>query len=335
MKYDAAFFEVFAEEERLLREYLPEGYSWYFTDDTIQDDGIDELPSAVISTRTQSKFPKDWLQDLEAIFTRSTGYDHVTPLLEKYSHLDSGHLPKYAARAVAEQILMLALMLFRRVDLQRESMQTFARDGLTGRELTGKTLTIIGVGNIGGELANIGYGLGMNLIGVDIVPRGEMIAKYLLEYQNLIPAIQSADIISCCLPLTEQTQGMLDYDALCNAPASALYINAARGEITPPADLVRLLREERLAGAALDVYDEEGTLGSVLRGNTSLEAIEDNAVSDSVEATLKLMEHPRVIATPHNAFNTAESTNRKAKQTAENIGHYLSEGRFLTPVPRE
>lgn len=334
MEFDVAFYEVFAEEEELLQEYLPQQYSYYFTKHSIQDDEHEELLAPVISVRTQSVIPGGWLDSLQGIFTRSTGYDHITMLLAHHEEsIPAGYLPRYAARAVAEQNLMLMLMLLRKIDDQRSTMTSFSRDGITGHELQGKTLAIIGVGNIGSELAKIGSGLDMNLLGVDIAPKVEMTRKYDVEYTPLKSGLSRADIIACCLPLTQITEGMLDYQTFRDAQNHAVFINTARGEIAPPVDLLQLLEEDRLAGIGLDVYDEESSLGSFLRGNIELDDIESKAVLKSLRATLKLLNHPRVIATPHNAFNTVESTTRKAKQTAENIARFLDSGEFVTKIP--
>ncbi len=334
MEYDVAFYEVFAEEKELLQQFLPESSRYFFTDKSIQDCD-QELPVAsVISIRTQSKIPTGWITQLTGIFSRSTGYDHLVNYFHAVERrISAGHLPRYAARAVAEHVFMVLLMLLRKIDRQREAVSRFHRDGLTGSELKGKTLAIIGVGNIGSEIAKMGFSLEMNLIGVDLIERDEIRQQYHLSYTDLFEAVSTADIIVCALPLTDLTYKMLDYEALKSVTAGTILVNAARGEITPPADLLRLLDENLLGGIAVDVYDEESVLGSYLRGEIDMDDIDSLDVKRSINSTLKLMKYPNVIATPHNAFNTKESTRRKAKQTAENIEHFLETGEFLTPIP--
>lgn len=334
MEYDVAFYEVFAEEEELLRKYLPKNYQYLFTAKSIHETATSSMPAKVISIRTQSEIPENWGDLLDGIFTRSTGYDHLTRYLAGSDReIACGYLPKYAARAVAEQAFMLALMLLRKVDSQRESLQSFTRDGLTGTEIQGKLLTVIGAGNIGSELVRIGYGFDMALLGVDIVRRRELISQFALQYVSLETGITKGDIIICALPLTEETYQMLDYNRLVNVNPEAVLINVSRGEITPPADLLRLLDEEKISGVGIDVYDQEAILGSYLRGEISLDGLPNNYKQETLKTNLELLKHPRVIATPHNAFNTRESTERKAKKTARNIQSFLSDGRFLTPLP--
>ncbi|MEJ2051897.1 MAG: NAD(P)-dependent oxidoreductase, partial [Calditrichota bacterium] len=331
MKYDVAFYEVFAEEEALLKRYLPAGYRYFFTSKSIQDTDTDELPAPVISTRTQSVIPEKWGDTLSAIFTRSTGFDHLNIFFRRISHpIPAGYLPKYAARAVAEQAFLLMLMLLRKIDLQRQAVRHFSRDGLSGSELRGKSLSIIGVGNIGSEIARVGHGMDMPLLGVDLVKRAEITGAYGLEYVDLPQAISQARIVVCALPLTDKTNRMLDYKALSGIPPEASLINISRGEITPPEDLLRLLEENKLSGVGIDVYDQESVLGSYLRGETSPADLTDEQ-NHILLANRKLLEHPQVIATPHNAFNTRESTDRKSRKTAQNIEAFLTQGKFLTP----
>ncbi|HKJ68118.1 MAG TPA: NAD(P)-dependent oxidoreductase [bacterium] len=334
MQYDVAFYEVFKEEEEVLRKYLPEGYDYLFTPKSIHETGQAQPPATMISIRTQSEIPEVWAGILDGIFTRSTGYDHLTRYLQTADQkVPAGYLPKYAARAVAEQAFLLTLMLMRKIDAQRKAMRHFSRDSLTGAELQGKILTVIGVGNIGSELIRIGYGLDMALLGVDIVRRRELVSQFGLQYVPLDTGIARGNVIICALPLTEDTYQLLDYAALSNTSDSSILLNIARGEITPPADLLRLLEEEKLAGVGIDVFDQESTLGSYLRGEIVLEKIPNNYKREAVQANLDLIGHPRVIATPHNAFNTRESTERKARQTARNVESFLNDGEFLTPLP--
>lgn len=336
MQYDVAFYEIFREEEDLLRKYLPEGYDYLFTSRSVHEAAASHPPAALLSIRTQSEIPESWSGVLDGIFTRSTGYDHITRYLNSIERrLPAGYLPRYAARAVAEQAFLLTLMLVRKIEAQREAMHHFARDHLTGAELQGKMLTVIGVGNIGSELVRIGYGLDMALLGVDIVRRRELISQFALQYVPLETGITRGNIIICALPLTGDTYQLLDYGMLSNAHSGSILINIARGEITPPADLLRLLDEGKLTGIGIDVYDQESTLGSYLRGEITLENLPYNYKRETLQANLDLLKHPKVIATPHNAFNTRESTERKARQTARNIESFLTNSQFLTPIPEE
>ncbi len=332
-RYHAVFYEAFEEEQEFLRKFLPEGARALFTWKTIQESGHKLPPAPIISIRTQSRIPPEWRICLAGIITRSTGYDHITGYLNELgSAIPSAYLPEYAARAVAEHALMLWTALLRNLERQRESFKAFHRDGLTGREVCGRRITVVGVGRIGGQVVDIAHGLHMDVKGVDIVPRKEMKEDYGLDYLPLDKGLARAEILVSALPLTELTRGMLGYKKLMKMPKGGIFISVGRGEVSPSQDLLRLLKEKRLAGVGLDVYDCEKELAAVLRDGKKPAQLPASS-RKSVAATLNLMKHPNVILTPHNAFNTRESVERKCRETMLNLEAYLKTGKFLTPVP--
>jgi D-lactate dehydrogenase len=328
----AVFYEAFEEEEQILRKVLPKEFKYLFTWKTIQESGHKTPPAKVISTRTQSKFPIEWADRLSAIITRSTGYDHVSDYLNQTgARISAAYLPEYAARPVAEQALMMWTALLRNLIIQRESFETFHRDGLTGREIRNRRITVIGVGRIGGEIVDIAHGLKMKILGVDIKPRTEMRKQYGLKYVSLEEGLKNADVAVCALPLTGITRAMLNYDTLKAMPLNSIFINVGRGEVSPTQDLLKLLNKGILGGIGLDVYDFEKELAAVLRDGATLSKLKTEA-RKSVAAVLKLMKARNVILTPHNAFNTEESVERKSLRTAENLAAYLKTGSFITPI---
>ncbi|MCG2716893.1 MAG: hydroxyacid dehydrogenase, partial [Candidatus Marinimicrobia bacterium] len=169
LPYDIYFYEAFEEEWDRISAYLSSSIRAGFTDKTIQDSGDNIPPAKIISVRTQSIIPDNWLAQVSGLLTRSTGFDyfqslkHLSPLSVQF-----GYLPLYCARAVAEQTMLLWMALMRKLPRQMEQFNTFHRDGLTGRENQGKILLVVGVGNIGYEIVQIGRGLDMIVRGVDI-----------------------------------------------------------------------------------------------------------------------------------------------------------------------
>jgi len=326
--YDVVFYEAFEEEEKALRKFLPQGKQYLFTWKTIQESGHKTPQSKVISVRTQSKFPLEWASLLEGIITRSTGYDHVTAYLEATgAKLKAAYLPDYAARAVAEQAMLLWSACLRRLKVQQECFGSFHRDGLTGREIKGRSIAVAGVGRIGSQIVDIARGLGMKPIGIDIKPKPGL----KLDYMSFEKAFPIADVIVCALPLTHETKGLLGRKTLSKAKRGSIFINIARGEISPSEDLLEMLEDGQLSGVGLDVYDHEKEVAAILRDDSSIESVPDEA-RKGVEAVLKLMRHPQAILTPHNAFNTEESVERKSQHTALNLELYFSKGDFLTPL---
>lgn len=332
-EYSAVFYEAFEEEQLALKKYLPAELNCLFTWETIQESGHKLPPSKVISTRTQSIFPVDWIDHLDAIITRSTGYDHVVDYFKTTnSRIDAAYLPDYARRAVAEQAMILWSSLLRSLKSQQMCFKTFHRDGLTGREIAQKTIAVLGVGRIGTQIVDVATGLKMKVIGVDIKPNQELAGEYNFDYLPLDQALAQADIAVCSMNLTDDNIALLDYQRLKQMPGNAIFVNIARGEISPAEDLLRLLDENCLAGVGLDVYDHEKELASFLRGGAQIDSFPET-IQKNLKAIKALMEHPQAILTPHNAFNTEESVERKSLHTAQNLEAYFKTGSFLTPVP--
>jgi D-lactate dehydrogenase len=307
-KFDVYFYEAFEEEVEALRRHLTGTLRVGFTGKTIQETGDLEPPAKLISIRTQSVIPAGWASKLSGIVSRTTGYDHLVSVKIPY-----GCLPSYSARAVAEQAMLLWMALLRKLPEQMQHFARFNRDGLTGWECAGKKLLVVGVGNVGSEIAKIGLGLGMTVRGVDILQKHPFVT-----YVSIDEGLPWADIIVCAMDLTSDNAGYFNYERLKRARRGVFFVNVARGEHAPTGDLVRLLDEQHLAGVALDVYEDEPELATALRAG---------------KGTFPLARHPNVILTPHNAFNTHEAVERKAEQTVQQIEQFLKTGKFLWPVP--
>lgn len=320
--YDVYFYEAFDEEQKAIRRYLPDNIIAGFSDKTIQECDHLNAPAIIISTRTQTIIPDSWLAEAEAFLTRSTGFDYFQSLKNKAGQsVHLGYLPLYCARAVAEQALLLWMALWRKLPQQAEQFKTFHRDGLTGQESLGKNLLVVGVGNIGHEVVRIGRGLDMIVKGVDIVRKHNDV-----DYVDFDEALPDADLVVSAMNLTPENTGYFHYERMKKAKPGALFINVARGEQSPPSGLKRLLDENILSGIALDVYPFENELGTALRTNAEVK-------NDELRIIKTLSKYPNVIFTPHNAFNTAESVERKAKQSVEQVRHFIEKGRFLWNVP--
>ena len=321
MQLDVFFYEAFEEEAAEIKKHLPPGLKAAFTAATIQEQHDPAPPARLISIRTQSVIPPDWAGRLAGVVTRSTGYDHLSAYRNmNRPDLPCGYLPEYCARAVAEQAILMAMALLRKLPAQARQFNDFNRDGLTGREVRGKTLLVVGVGNIGGEVGNIGGALGMRVLGVDIVRRRDN-----LLYVSIEEGLPEADVVVCAMNLTADNRGYFSRARWQRIKSGAVFVNIARGEMSPVSDLIQALDEGLLAGVALDVYDEESRLAVALRSGVT----EDKALRDIQDLSTR----PNVLLPPHNAFNTHESVERKSRQTVEQVRHFLDQGRFLWPLP--
>jgi D-lactate dehydrogenase len=315
---DICFYEVFREEEESLRKYLGTDLECSFTPGTIQESGDNAPPARLISIRTQSVVPDSWANSLSGVLTRSMGYDHLERFRQSSgTSIPLGYLEEYSAQAVAEHAMMLAASLLRKLPKQMEQFRSFHRDGLTGLECGGKNLLVVGVGRIGKIVAALGAGMGMEVHGVDIVHRFPNI-----PYVQFPDGIRTADVVVCCMNLTEENRGYFNAKSLSTAKRGCIFVNIARGEESPTADLAKLLDAGIVGGVGLDVYDEEPVLADALRSGKSPGV-------PVLTALQRLLRHPNVICTPHNAFNSAEAVERKSKMSADQLRYFLAEGRFL------
>ena len=319
---DVFFYEAFEEEDADIRRMLPSTIAADYAALTIQESGHAATPARIISTRTQSIIPPGWAPALDAVLTRSTGYDHLVAYRAAVSAPPPmGYLPLYCQRAVAEQALLMWLALLRRLPQQVAQFHAFHRDGISGGECQGRTLVVVGVGNIGHEVCRIGAALGMRVLGVDIFPRhGDV------EYLSIDDALPQADVVVCAMDLNKTTLGYFDMNRWRRVKPGCVFVNISRGELSPSTHLVAALKAGLLAGVGLDVFDHEAALAIALRSQSPV----DDA---QVAATLELSRRPDAICTPHNAFNSIEAVQRKSDQSVEQIVAFLAHRQFIWPVP--
>jgi D-lactate dehydrogenase len=314
---DIYFYEAFEEEADALRSILGGRLSYELTDKTIQEIGHERPPAQLISIRTQSILPAEWASLLNGILSRSTGYDHLKRYLEKIKKpLPCGYLEEYATRAVAEHAILLMMSLLRRLPQQSAQFKRFNRDGLTGKECAGKRLLVVGVGRIGSEIVKIGVSLGMIVRGVDLAQRHDSV-----DYVGKEEGIRWADVIVCAMNLTEENRGYFSYELLRKTQPGAIFINIARGEHSPSQGLLQLAKEAHLGGIGLDVFEDEPEVAVAMRSAHT-------GSHPAAQTITELSKHPNILLTPHNAFNTIEAVERKARFTVDQIDHFRKHGRF-------
>jgi len=314
---DVVFYEVFSEEEKELKKRLSKNIRAEFKEATIQSYPTNTPPAEVICIRTQSIIPDHWQPKLRAIFSRSTGFDHLNRLLlHQKNGLQLGYLPNYCARSVAEHAILTTLALLKKLKKQLFHFNTFNRSGLTGKNAMGRNVLIVGAGKIGSQIAQIAQCFGMHVRAVDIVQNHSF-----LEYISLEKGLKISDVVICALPLTNETRGMLDYKTLSTLSKGSLFINISRGEISPLADLEKLLEEGILSGLALDVYEEESKLAAFLESGIE-------AATDSFKRIMRLKDRENVIFTPHNAFNSLDDLEKKAELSCLALKMFSETGKF-------
>lgn len=288
---------------------------------TVQETGHAHPPARLISIRTQSVIPPAWAPQLDGILSRSTGYDHLAAYARQIEKkLPLGYLEEYASRAVAEHAIMMVMALMRRLPQQVRQFAAFERDGLMGSECRGRNLLVIGVGRIGSEIVAIAKGLGFNVKGHDIVPN-----KPDVDYIAREKGIVWADVIVNAMNLTPENHHYFNDEFFRSVRPGLYFVNIARGEHSPLAVLQRALDSGTLAGVGLDVFEDEGAVGVALRSR-------DGSPPGVVATINRLLTHPNVLFTPHNAFNSLEALRGKAALTLQQIRHFLQHRDFLWKV---
>lgn len=266
-----------------------------------------------------SRFP-----NLKLIATRSTGYDHIDLVAAKARNIVVANVPFYGENTVAEFAFALLLALSRRIIDADERVRTgvFSPVDLRGFDLSGKTIGIVGCGHIGAHLIRMAQGFGMQVIGFDAYPNPDLAQKLGFTYAPLDELLAQSDIITIHVPYNPQTHHLINSENIHKIKKGAYLINTARGAVIETNALITALENEILAGAGLDVLEEEG----VLADDTAL-LTAPHPNESALKVTLEnhyLINHPRVIVTPHLAFNTKEAVERILTATTENIQHFAA-----------
>ncbi|TSC64852.1 MAG: D-lactate dehydrogenase [Parcubacteria group bacterium Gr01-1014_91] len=281
----------------------------------------------VLCTFIESKIGEDEMKifpALKLIATRSTGYDHIDLAAAKARGIAVANVPFYGENTVAEFAFALLLALSRRIIDADERVRegTFSPTGLRGFDLSGKTLGVVGTGHIGAHIIRMAQGFGMKVIGFDAFPNADLSHTLNFTYVSLAELLAQSDIITLHVPYNEHTHHLINKENIGGIKKGAYLINTARGAVVETDALVDALKNGTLAGAALDVLEEEGDL---LDATTLLNAPHPKA--EDLKILLEnhyLIEHPRVIVTPHLAFNTQEAVERILNTTVENIRGFVN-----------
>ena len=244
------------------------------------------------------------------IALRSAGYNHVNLAAARRLGLSVVRVPAYSPHAVAEHAVALILALNRRLHraYNRTREGDFTLHGLTGFDLHGKTVGVVGTGQIGAAFARIMAGFGCQLLAYDPYPNPELLALG-ARYVELPELLSQARIISLHCPLTEHTRHLIDARSLASLQPGAMLINTGRGALVDTPALIDALKSGQLGYLGLDVYEEEAQL--------FFEDRSDLPLQDDVLA--RLLTFPNVIVTAHQAFLTHEALAAIASTTLDNI----------------
>lgn len=295
------YFETKLNEDTV---YLAAGYDavCVFVNDNVSSRVIDKLCEIGVSI----------------LALRCAGFNNVD-IRHAYGKIHVLRVPAYSPYAVAEHAMALLLTSVRRIHKAyiRSRDFNFSLKNLTGFDLHGKTVGVIGTGRIGKVFVNICRGFGMKVLAYDKYPDEKISDGDNVRYTTMPELLRESDIISLHCPLTDETHYILDEQAINVCKKGVVIINTSRGALVDADALLKGIKSRRVGAACLDVYEEESDL-----------FFEDNSGHILEDDTLaRLISMPNVIVTSHQAFLTREALDNIAETTINNIATFLRYGR--------
>jgi len=241
---------------------------------------------------------------LRVIGRAGTGVDNIDLAASTRAGVVVMNTPGGNSIAAAEHTFALLLSMARNVSQANHELLAgrWERKKYVGIELTGKVLGIVGLGRIGREVAQRARGFGMELLGYDPYVSEKVAADCGVRIVTLEDLVAASDIITLHLPVSADTRHLIDAKMLERFKPGARLINCARGGLVDEAALLGALESDRIAGAALDVFENEPPTGS------------------------RLVAHPRVVATPHLGASTREAQDRVGTEIAAKVRDFLQSG---------
>ncbi len=278
----------------------------------------DELKAVIgeydgLAIRSATKVTGDIIQsatNLKVIGRAGIGVDNVDIGEATAKGILVMNTPFGNSITTAEHAIAMMFALARQIPQADRSTQAgkWEKSKFMGAELTGKTLGIIGCGNIGTIVADRGRGLHMKVLAFDPFLAPQRASELGVEKVELEELFRRADFITLHTPLTDGTRNLIDKDAIAKMKAGVRIINCARGGLINEADLKEALDGGHVAGAALDVFEVEPAKENVLFGSEKL------------------------VATPHLGASTEEAQENVAVQVAEQISDFLCTGAITNPI---
>lgn len=243
--------------------------------------------------------------------TRSMGTDHIDTDKAKALGIRVAHVPHYSPYSVAEHSIALMLALNRKLVVANRKIreQDFRLDGLVGFDMNGKTVGLLGAGEIGAISAGILHGFGCRILIFDIKENPELREKYGAEFVDIDELCRKSDIISIHAPLTKDTKHLINKEQISKMKEGVMLINVARGGIMKTEDVIEGLKTGQIGYLGMDVYEHEGDL---FFQDRSSEVLQDDLFA-------RLLTFKNVLITGHQAFLTREALKDDMEATFSNL----------------
>ena len=247
------------------------------------------------------------------IVLRCAGFNHVDLIAAKELGLSVARVPSYSPHAIAEHTLGMILCLNRKIHraYNRVREGNFALEGLLGFDLHGKTVGVVGTGNIGALVARSLLGLGCRVVAHDQVQNPDCVAMG-VDYVSMDRLLAESDVITLHCPLTPQTRHLINAESLGKVKPGVMLINTSRGPVLDTKAAIQALKDGRLGYLGLDVYEGEA---GIFFENQAEDAIRDDLLA-------RLLTFPNVLVTGHQAFFTKEALANIAETTLANVSAF-------------
>lgn len=255
---------------------------------------------------------------VKVVALRCAGFNNVD-IKHAFGRIHVLRVPAYSPYAVAEHAMAMLLTSIRRIHKAyiRTRDFNFSLAGMTGFDLYGKTVGVIGTGRIGRVFIDICRGFGMRVLAYDKYRTEGIDNGDSIRYVELDELFADSDIISLHCPLTEETYHVIDEISLEKCKKGVVIINTSRGALVDAEALLGAIKSRKVGAACLDVYEEESDF--------FFEDFSGHILEDDLLA--RLISMPNVIVTSHQAFLTEEALENIADTTIENIKSFFAEGK--------
>ena len=324
-KKSIVFFELENWEKLYIKKRL-KGFNIKFYEGKLDDKTVSKAKNAdIIGIFVFSRLSRDIINRLEKvklITTLSTGFDHIDLQACQDRNIKVANVPTYGENTVAEHTLALILNLTRKIHIawDRTRHLNFSTEGLRGTDLRGKTIGVIGTGNIGQHVIRMAKGFEMNIIAFDIFKNNKIAKKLGFKYVSFDNLLKNSDIITLHVPYNKHTHHLINMQNIKKIKKGALLINTSRGANIETDAICKALDKKILGGAGLDVLEEEcfvkedkEVMSKHYPKKCNMKTIIENHT---------LAQKNNVIITPHNAFNSIEALERILETTIENINSF-------------
>ena len=305
--YDREYFDTFNVDNKHLLTYFDAPLN---TDTANLTQGFEAVCVFVNDKIDKETVEKISVNGIKVIALRCAGYNNVDVKAAMDKNIRIFRVPAYSPQAVAEHAVALILTLNRKTHkaYNRIRENNFSIEHLTGFNLYGKTVGVVGTGQIGSSFCTIMQGFGCKVIAYDIAESDELKEKG-IGYRSFDEILKCSDVISLHCPLTPETNHIINKDALSKMKNGVMLINTSRGGLINTPDVIQGLKNKKIGYLGIDVYEQEAGL---FFKDLSESVIRDDVIS-------RLMNFPNVLITGHQAFFTREALEQITTITLNNL----------------